>query len=77
MFNTVNHLAQSASTAPDPSPGSAVAVLAAAAVLLLAFAAMRRAVGPFVEILKAALYAVSTFLLILVAVILLLISLIR
>jgi len=52
-------------------------VLVAAAVLLFAFVSMARAVGPVVEIIKSALYAVSTFLLIALAVVLLLISLFR
>jgi len=66
-----------AASAGEGQPaGHVFAVLAAAGVLMFAFASMRRAVGPFAEILKAALAAVFTFLLIALAVILLLISLI-
>lgn len=57
--------------------GHAVMVLGAAGLLVFAFMSMRRAVGPFIEILKSALFAMVTFLLIAVAVVLLLISMIR
>jgi hypothetical protein len=65
--------------ATDAPPGGqhVLAVLGAAGVLLFAFVSMRRAVIPFAEILKSALYAVSTFLLVALAVVLLLVSLIR
>lgn len=68
-----NYLAASAG---QSQPGGRVfAVLGAVFLLMLAFRAMRRAVGPFGEILKAALGAVATFLLIALAVLLLLFSL--
>lgn len=68
-----NYLAASAG---QGQPGGRVfAVLGAVFLLMLAFRAMRRAVGPFGEILKAALGAVATFLLIALAVLLLLFSL--
>jgi MYXO-CTERM domain-containing protein len=66
-----------ASAGENPPPGHVFAVLGAVALLMFAFGSMRRAVGPFAEILKAALGAVATFLLIAVAVILLLVSLVR
>ncbi|MET3429539.1 hypothetical protein BJ973_008751 [Actinoplanes tereljensis] len=70
-----NYLA--ASAGEGQSPGRVFAVLGAVFLLMLAFRAMRRAVGPFGEILKAALGAVATFLLIALAVVLLLVSLVR
>lgn len=68
-----------AAPAGDAPPGAhqVLAVLGAALVLVFALMSMRRAVGPFVEILKSALAAVSTFFLIALAAVLLLLSLIR
>jgi hypothetical protein len=66
-----------APAAEGPPGGQVIAVLGASGVLFFAFMSMRKAVGPFVEILKSALYALSTFVLIALAMVLLVISLIR
>jgi hypothetical protein len=64
-----------AAPAPDHVGGQQPFVLLIAAVaLMIAIVFMWRAVGPVLEILKAALYAVSTFLLIAVAVVLLVVT---
>ncbi|MBU2662445.1 hypothetical protein KOI35_02870 [Actinoplanes bogorensis] len=63
--------------AADLPPGSirVVMILVAVGVLLLTARQMRRAVGPVVEILKAALAAMASFALIGVAVVILLLAL--
>ena len=71
------YLLSAPATAAPPGSQHALAVLGASGILLFAFVAMKRALVPFAEIIKSALYAVSTFLLVAVAVVLLLISLVR
>jgi len=66
-----------ASGAPAASHSTIPVALAGAGALTLALVFMWRAAGPFFEIIKAALYAAATFLLIAVGAVLVLVSAVR
>ncbi|WP_433296456.1 hypothetical protein ACQP2F_38445 [Actinoplanes sp. CA-030573] len=76
-MHTLALFLSTSTTAAQPGTGKVFAILGASGVLVFAFASMRKAVQPFAEVLKAAFFAVSTFLLIGLAVVLLLVSLVK